>query len=136
MRRIFRTVCALDNLVMDIEPRSLTDEERAVLDLLLSPAVVGVDPLRQQAEDVAVTGCCSCGCPTIDLTPRRESPRAPGEAGVWPVAGRVDPVGDEPPQEVLLFVDDGRLSSLELVYYSESVPSAWPDLSKIRLWRN
>jgi hypothetical protein len=33
------------------------------------------------------------------------------------------PTADEPPATVILFVDDGRLSYLEYVYYSESPPT-------------
>ena len=39
---------------------------------------------------------------------------------------RVAPVADEPPGEVILFVDDAKLSYLEYVYYSEGVPQDWP----------
>lgn len=125
----------VDNLVMDNEGRSLTDGERAVLDLLLSPRVKGVTPLREQARDVVVSGRCDCGCPTIHLTPRRDAPLAQVGGRLWPVEGRVDPVGDEPGQEIILFVDHGKLSSLELVFYSKSVPIAWPDVSRIKLYR-
>jgi len=124
----------VDNLAMDIEARSLTDRERAVLELLLSRHVEGVTPLREQARDAVVTGRCNCGCPTIHLTPKQDAPLAQVGGRLWPVEGRVDPVGDEPGQEIILFVDNGKMSSLELVFYSKSVPIAWPDVSRIKLY--
>jgi hypothetical protein len=38
-------------------------------------------------------------------------------------------VGPDPPYELLLFIDDGWLSSVELVWYGESPPSTFPALS-------
>lgn len=49
-------------------------------------------------------------------------------AGRWAtlaVVGRVNLVGDEPGQEIMLFVDSGKLSSLEL-FYSKSVLTSAP----------
>jgi hypothetical protein len=120
---------------MDIEPRRTTDDERAVLGLLLSPDVEGVDALRQQARSALVVGRCDCGCPTINF-------RVPGDAvsrvvlrgRLWPVEGRVDSHDAAAPgQEIILFVDEGRLSSLELVYYTQTPPASWPRVADIEL---
>jgi hypothetical protein len=49
-----------------------------------------------------------------------------------PVEGRVASASDEePPGEIILFVDDGRLSYLEYVYYSDAPPPSWPPASQI-----
>jgi hypothetical protein len=50
-----------------MEPRPLTERERAVLDALLSVEFEGVEELRAQAADVVVVGRCTCGCPSIDF---------------------------------------------------------------------
>lgn len=50
-----------------MEPRALTERERAVLDALLSVEFEGVEELRRQAADVVVAGMCNCGCPSIDF---------------------------------------------------------------------
>jgi hypothetical protein len=120
---------------MDIEPRGLTADERTVLDLLLSADVEGADALRQQAHGALVVGRCNCGCPTIDIhVPDNAAPRAVLSGRLWPVAGRVIPRDDAAPgQEVILFVDEGRLSSLELVFYTETPPAYWPLAADIEL---
>lgn len=49
-----------------------------------------------------------------------------------PAEGRVRPVGDEPSGDIIVFVDDGKLSYLEYVYYGDP-PSAWPSLDRVEL---
>ena len=56
-----------------MEPRPLTERERAVLDALLSVEFDGVEELRAQAADVAVVGRCPCGCPSVDFQRGRGS---------------------------------------------------------------
>jgi hypothetical protein len=48
-----------------------------------------------------------------------------------PVEAQVAPVNDEPSGEIILFVDDGRLSSSEYVFYVNSPPSRWPSLDRL-----
>jgi hypothetical protein len=101
-------------------PRPLTSAESAVLTLLLSVEFPGVDELRVQAASAAVVGGCDCGCP---LASGLSSRLAPAE-------GVVSPQGDGVPGEIILFVDDGRLSYLEYVYY-DAPPTEWPALDRI-----
>jgi len=54
-----------------MEPRALTERERAVLQMMLSPDFDGVEDLRRQAVEVAVVGGCDCGCPSIDFQQSR-----------------------------------------------------------------
>lgn len=54
-------------MVVDREPRPLTQRERAVLEALLAPYFPGVEPLRSQSADVRVVSVCGCGCPSIDF---------------------------------------------------------------------
>jgi hypothetical protein len=56
-----------------MEPRPLTERERAVLDALLSAEFDGVAELRAQAAGVVVVGGCTCGCPSIDFQRGRGS---------------------------------------------------------------
>lgn len=129
----------IDNARVEIEPRPLTVAERSVLDLLLEADREGADALRQQARTALVVGRCDCGCPTVDFAISDDSPRATVSARLWPVEGRVDSQrampGQEhlPGEEVLLFVDDGLLSALELVFYTERPPESWPPAEDIRL---
>lgn len=110
-------------------PHDLSKREREILALLLSVDVPGIDELRQQAEAATVSGRCSCGCATVDFTvdqsmapasPLRHSPviETRTKAGV---AGEA-----EPRYDLLLFLDNGWLQSVEIVYYGDTIPSEFP----------
>ena len=117
---------------MDIEPRPLSDVELAVANLLLSGQFDGVGPLRQQVAGAKVVGRCDCGCPTIYLLPDPSAPSAPVAGPLAPAELRVMPVGEGPPGEVLLFIEAGRVASLEYVFYDDGTPpSRWPDLDRM-----
>jgi hypothetical protein len=111
---------------MQLDPRSLTDDEQRVLGRILEADFQGVAALREQHVGVQVVGRCYCGCPSIDLEPSSERARSDQVGRLAPVELEVIPAADEPPGEVILFVDDGRLSYLEYVYHSEAPPNDWP----------
>jgi len=122
--------------LVKIEPRPLTADEQAILDHLLSLDFEGVEQLRRQAADAAVVGRCDCGCPTIDIKTHGEPLDVPLPGRLSPVEGRVVPVADEEiAGDVILFIDDGRLSYLELVWYTETPPTAWPPVERVELFR-
>lgn len=54
-------------MIVVVEPRSLTERERAVLDVLLGVDFQGAEKLRREASDVVVVGMCGCGCPSVDF---------------------------------------------------------------------
>ena len=111
--------------------RQLTPAEGAVLALLLSVEFPGVDELRVQAGSASVVGGCNCGCPSISIAVSDYTPPASGlTSRLAPTEGVVSPQGDDVPGEIILFVDDGRLSYLEYVYY-DAPPTAWPALDRI-----
>jgi hypothetical protein len=96
---------------------------------VLSVEAPGVQALRQQAAVATVVVKCSCGCATIDLAvdpslaPRSTLTRSPV------IETRTKPSADDDPTvpfELLLFLDDGWLSSLEIVYYEDTVPREFP----------
>ena len=78
-----------------------------------------------------VTGKCDCGCPSIELTVAQEVPRSTVPHRLAPVEGVVALAADGPPGEVILLVDDGKLSYLEYVHYSDPPPSDWPAIERI-----
>jgi hypothetical protein len=113
------------------DPRPLTQAESAVLALLLEVEFPAVDALRVQASSAAVVGGCDCGCPSIAFTVPDDAPLALGlTSRLAPVEGVVSPQDDSVPGEIILFVDDGRLSYLEYVYY-DAPPTEWPALDRI-----
>jgi hypothetical protein len=105
-------------------PRRLTSDERAVLDFLLSSDFRGAERLREQAKDAVVIARCDCGCPTFDLG-TDENAESADLADVVPVEARA---ADGEGPDLLLFANDGRLQSVELVWYGDIPPSEFPPL--------
>jgi hypothetical protein len=91
-----------------------------------------------QIEHATIVAKCDCGCPTVDLAVPDEVPRSPVQTPnrLAPVEGRVHPVAEEPVADIILFVDDGRLSCLELVTYVDPAPSEWPPLDRVTVERS
>jgi hypothetical protein len=92
--------------------RPLTTTERALLDALLDDEFDGVAELRAQARRATASTGCECGCVTIDLHVPDDVPVS--AAGTAPVEGTVVDASGEPIGGVLLFVEQGRLSGLEV----------------------
>jgi hypothetical protein len=117
--------------VLSILPRPLTELERAVLDHLLSAEFAGVEALREQVEHVQVERDAE-GSPTIDLVVRNEvAPRANVVDRVPVEAWSKLPYDSDDFIQVLLFVDGGLLTSLELVWYKH-LPEEFPPPSELR----
>lgn len=97
-----------------MEPRELSDAERSLLDFLLTKLFPGREALLRQSETVRTTGSsCGCGCPSFSLVPDRSVPAADVPERVPTDAHGLDPGGNS--IGVLLFVDDGYLSEVEIV---------------------
>jgi hypothetical protein len=99
------------------EPRHLTAEERALLDVLLRHP--GSKPeLVEQANTVQVEATCSCGCPSVFLAVDDGAPPAVySDADSPPGAGAVQlraSVGESGGPEVILHVLEGRMGELEI----------------------
>jgi hypothetical protein len=99
-------------------PRPLTGREAEILEFMLS-AVPGDEALREQAARAVVIEQCACGCATIDLGLDPDAPVAAGLQGAPLVQTRARDMDDRP-VSLMLFVRDGRLASLEIVWYDES----------------
>ena len=100
-------------------PRVLRPDERALLDFMLSREFPGRDELRAQSKDVVVVGECECGCGTIDL-------RVPETSQPAKVLKRVPIQAANDECIVLVFVDNGMLSCLEIAYVDEPSKSIPP----------
>jgi hypothetical protein len=123
----------MNSAVRDQEPRQLSDAEREMLDLMLSPAAPGVEALRVQARSATVSGQCGCGCPSIRLQPRGLAPRATLPFSPLPWTGETDAPPGESSLRVVLFVADGWIRYLELLYQSSAAPTQWPGTDRITL---
>jgi hypothetical protein len=103
-------------------PQPLTHREREVLDHLLSAERPGVAELRQQAKTALATPWDCCGCASIDLSVDREA--AP-QSSIRRMGPAVEAKANERAErfvELLLWVDDGWLSALEVVNYEDDPP--------------
>jgi hypothetical protein len=99
-------------------PRPLTQREAETLQFMLSAGFPGDEVLREQAAYAVVVEQCTCGCATIDLGLTGDAPVAPQLQGAPLVQTRARDM-DAQPVALMLFVRDGRLSSLEIVWYDE-----------------
>jgi hypothetical protein len=109
------------------QPRELKPNERALMEFLFTADFPGRNELKEQVDRVEVVGDCDCGCGTIDLAVKEPFVRA---ASREPIS--VEAHGDG--IEVLLFVRDGLVSSLEIVDYGDSRPLIYPSPATLQLW--
>jgi hypothetical protein len=110
-------------------PRPLSPVEDELLRFFLSHEFPGVTELREQAKSVRVRGLGE-GSPSIVLLEVTDpaAPRADTSYAV-PIDAHVR--GVTPLREVLLFISDGLLDSIELVDYSGKDPRALPFPSEL-----
>ena len=102
--------------------RKLSREERDILDFLLTADFPGAGELRLQAPFASAVGRCPCGCATISLdVDRTQAPRA-AVVDHAPVHASAS----SGPEGLLLFVDDGYLSGLEIYTTDHEAPSVFP----------
>lgn len=102
------------------KPRDLTPREREVLELMVG--VLPPDhPARDEVGSAQVVGTCGCGtCPSVDLL-----------TDVPPDADRVVVCADHTAGLVLLFVDGGRPSYLELAPWGDEPVLQFPPAAEI-----
>ena len=116
----------------DEYPRRLSPREAEVLDFMLSVDDPHIEPLRAQRPTVLVTGMCTCGCASIDLSVDRQlSPGA--DICSQPISADLDSARANlaDPNEtygLLLFLDGGWLSLLE-IWWIENPPNEFPPAS-------
>jgi hypothetical protein len=115
---------------MSAAPRPLRRRERETLEVLLAVDFPGAEALRAQLPGTVVTGRCTCGCPSVDLEPPADAPLAGVATSVPVEALGMGPYG-EVEAMVLLFVHDGRLSSLEYAPLEERTPTTFPPVHRI-----
>jgi hypothetical protein len=102
-------------------PRPLTAKERALLDALLARDFPGAPVLREQVLHTAATPGCTCGCGTLDLHVSDAAPTV-AAGGPAPVEGTIRGADGRPVGGVLLFVEDGRLSRLDVTSHGDPLP--------------
>jgi hypothetical protein len=101
--------------------RPLTRTERSLLDALLDADFEGAAELRAQVGHATASPGCQCGCGMIDLHVPEDVPVS-SLAGTAPLEGAVVDAAGEPIGSVLLFVEHGRLTGLEVHSLDEPLP--------------
>jgi hypothetical protein len=119
-----------DSAKEEVVPRPLLHEERDLLSFLLQAGFPGVQALRSQIEHTTVVSRCGCGCPSVSLLVDKDKTEPTiSYDDIIPVEGL--PAEEPTGPAVLLFVRDGYLDDLELMYLSDTPPPDWPALSEL-----
>jgi hypothetical protein len=113
----------------------LLPEERETLLALLNHAdFEGRDALVAQVDVARVDSCCSCGCATVGFIVDESAPSAgrtyrpiPNEASVLDADG--ESIGG-----IILFVDNGYLSTLEIYCFGDETIDRFPPLDRLQLY--
>jgi hypothetical protein len=107
--------------------RGLNKKEQELLECMLTAEFPGSEELQAQIGRVEVCAECDCGCGSIDLQVEGQSGH-----GVENEQIAVEAYGKG--VDVLLFVRDGLLSSLEIVDQGDARPPAYPTPAGLKLW--
>jgi hypothetical protein len=96
---------------------------------MLSLDELGFAELRAQAATALVEGRCGCGCATVDLVVDRDrTPRDPlSRSSVVVSSWHKEPIDNA--LEILVFLDGGWLSRLE-VSWLETPPAMFPPITE------
>jgi hypothetical protein len=108
-------------------PRPLSNREIATLDFMLAVDDPRLDPLKKQARNLLVTWECTCGCATVNFAVDRS--RAAVAVDLCSPVTETQlraPFDADEFSELILFLEDGWLSSLEIVWYVKPIPEFPP----------
>ena len=109
---------------MKRQPRSLTERERQIVDVLLRRGGRGLDELRDQVPTLQVIAQCDCGCPTVEFATPMSRDDGLDVVAEATVEGSHD--------SVLLFAThDGFLASIEYVWVGDAKPTVWPEAQRL-----
>lgn len=123
---IFELIAARNDL-----PRPLLPEERAALMAVLDHTEAPErTTLLAQADATQVESLCGCGCASVALLVDRGVPAAAGMRSPLDEVMVVDETG-EPLGGLLLFLDGGYLSHLEIYYYGDDPISPFPPRERL-----
>jgi hypothetical protein len=107
--------------------RPLTERERAILEMLLSVEIAGIEQLRAQVPYVQAARW-SCGCASFNLAvDRQRAPRSSITASVPVEAHTIERDDVNGAFELLLWVGQGWLAGVEIVDYVDRHGEESPD---------
>ena len=107
-------------------PRALTATERAVAwDLLEKAAAPELGVLAGQLQAASVIGECECVCPTVSLAVDASRAKPVSYSGK-PVA-----TADYDGGSIMVWIEAGWVSHLEIYWWSDEAPTQFPDLVQL-----
>jgi len=116
-----------------LNPRPLQRDERATLLALLNHAdFEGRDALVEQVDAARVNGGCGCGCATVNLIVDPAAPSAGRTYRPIPNEAHVVDADGEYIGGVIVFTEDGYLSTLEIFSISDPI-TPLPPLDRLQL---
>lgn len=115
-------------------PRDLLPGERQALVRILEHADFdGRDALLAQLPHTKVSRYCACGCATVDLEVTGDVPLATGARSPLPNEARVFASDGDEIGGVIVFLDNGKLSMLEVYSHFDPI-SPFPAGRALRVW--
>jgi hypothetical protein len=112
--------------------RRLTDHERALISRILSVEFAGVMPLRTQLVNASVARSWQpAGSLSFDIQIPPDSEASPLPGRLAPVDARVTGPDGTYIGELLLWVENGRLSAFEYSWITDAPPEQLPEISKV-----
>ncbi|MFC9964573.1 hypothetical protein [Nocardia ignorata] len=115
------------------QPRPLTALESEVVTKLLSVGGVDAEELRAQIPHSHVVATWGVGSPSVDLAVDPKSARPASAAdGIYANAAVTDHNGS-PVGEIILWIDNGWLSSIEYAWYTDERPRILPEPTQIEV---
>lgn len=114
--------------------RPLTDNERTVLAKILSATFPGVDELRAQLASAQTDA--PADAPGFDIQVPATMARSSVSSNPIPVEAQVLDENKEYLGELLVWVTDGRLSSLEYAWITDEPPTKLPGAQSVLIQPN
>lgn len=116
--------------------RALTPTEQQVIAAILSEEILGMSDLRAQLGSARVLRNWQPeGSPSIDLATLPDTPRSPLRDSIVPVDATVVDENENYLGELILWLEDGRISSLEYAWVTDAMPCSLPAVESLRISR-
>ncbi|WP_062993962.1 hypothetical protein [Nocardia anaemiae] len=119
--------------ITPIQPRALTELESGVVTKLLSSGVAGVGEFLSQLPFARVVATWGVGSPSVELAVLPGAVPASGSTDGIVASGAVTDRNGAPVGEVILWVENGRLSGIEYAWYTDDRPRALPEPTRIEV---
>lgn len=116
-----------------IQPRALTELESGVITELLSSGAAGAGEFLSQIPFAQVVATWGVGSPSVDLAVLPGAEPASGSTDGIFASGAVTDRNGAPVGEVILWVENGRLSGIEYAWYTDERPRALPEPAQIEV---